>query len=187
MKRSLVERVAGVGSVDVSGTFYRHAAPGREAFAGGTLGRWGRAFPVIYLGRPPLSVTVEAYRHLVDPFGLPASAVQPRVLYTTTVHAKLILDLTAPENREAVGLTDGQLHTDIDDYDACQQVGRAAHQLELHGILVPAATGLGQTLALFAQRVSAAERPVVVESTIWQHLPADPRIARVVRDAKDGA
>ena len=35
MTRSLVERVASVGSADVDGAFERHAAPGRDAFAGG--------------------------------------------------------------------------------------------------------------------------------------------------------
>jgi len=30
----------------VQGTFHRHAAPNRDAFAGGIGGRWGQAFPV---------------------------------------------------------------------------------------------------------------------------------------------
>src|SRR5664279_3255554 len=52
MKRSTVERVAGVRPVAVEGIFYRHAAVNRDAFAGGLHGRWGAHFPVIYLGRP---------------------------------------------------------------------------------------------------------------------------------------
>ena len=68
--------------------FYRHAAPGRDAFAGGSMGRWGKTFPVMGLGYPAASVTVEAYRHLVEPFGIPPSAVQPRVFYTVSVQVE---------------------------------------------------------------------------------------------------
>lgn len=188
MQRSLAERVAGASPRTVSGIFHRHAAPGRDAFAGGTLGRWGRTFPVIYLGRPAPNVTVEAYRHLVEPFGIPATAVRPRVFYTVAVDVRFVLDLTIPEHLSSVGLTDTDLISAIDDYGACQEVARAAHQLELHGILAPAATGLGETLALFVQRISAAERPVVIDEAQWPKLPHDPRIPRQVgRSASEGA
>ena len=80
-----------------------------------------------------------------------------------------------------MGLTDPDLMSEVDDYEACQQVARAAHQLEIPGILAPAATGLGQTLALFAQRISASERPVVLEETWWSQLPDDPRIPRAIK------
>ena len=187
MTQALLERVASVTPTDVAGTFYRHAAPARDAFAGVTLARWGRTFPVIYLGRPEASVVVEAYRHLVEPLDISPAAVQPRVLYTVTVTARRLLDLTVADHKAAVGLTDAQLTSDVDDYDACQAVAEAAYELELHGILAPAATGLGQTLALFAQQVSAAERPVVTAATRWQHLPPDPRLPRLVRDVGDSA
>jgi RES domain-containing protein len=182
MTKSLVERVAALPRTRVAGTFYRHAALGRDAFAGGVLGRWGRNFPVIYLGRPDDSVVVEAYRHLVEPYGIDPSFVQPRVLYTSTVTVDAVLDLTVPESLAAVGLEEHHLRSAVDDYGRCQDVARVAHQLELHGVLAPAATGLGQTLALFAQRISAAERPVVVSEETWAKLPRDPRIPRAVRE-----
>lgn len=188
MQRSLAEQIARVGPSRVAGTFYRHAAVGRDAFAGGTMGRWGSTFPVIYLGRPSASVTVEAYRHLVEPYGIAPGAVQPRAFYTVTVDVRAVLDLTAQEHQAAVGLADSDLTSAVDDYAACQNVGWAAHQLELHGILAPAATGLGQTLALFAQRIRASERPVVVETLIWSRLPDDPRTPRnAKRAAGEGA
>jgi RES domain len=186
VQRSLAERVAGEGTCRVSGTFYRHAAPGRDAFSGVTLGRWGKTFPVIYVGRPATSVTVEAYRHLVEPFGIPVAAVRPRVFYTVTVNVHLVLDLTSPGHLTSVGLTAADLTSAVDDYGVCQDIARAAHQLELHGILAPAATGLGETLALFAQRISAAERPVVISETIWSELPPDPRIPHLVDKSVSG-
>lgn len=175
MPPSLADRVAGVGTTTVAGTFYRHAAPNRDAFAGSTLGRWGLAVPVVYLGRPPASVVAEAYRHLVDPYGIDPSAVRPRVLYTVTVAVRLVLDLTVPAHRRTLGLTEAALCSSVDDYEPCQRVADAAHERGLHGILAPAATRLGETLALFAERLDPAERPRVVQATAWPRLPADPR------------
>lgn len=165
-----------------------NAAPDRDAFVGGPLGRWGATFPVIYLGRPPDSVTVEAYRHLVESPGIPARAVKPRVFYTVTVKMNSILDFTDEVTRELVGLTDSDLRSPVGEYEACQEVARAARQLELHGILAPAATGLGETLALFAQRIDVTERPILVDESLWTTLPADPRVPRAVPQVeKDGA
>lgn len=180
MHRSTAERVAAVPPTRVQGTFYRHAALNRDAFAGGDQGRWGESFPVIYLGRPVASVTAEAYRHLVEEFGIPPELVQPRRLYTVTVTVDQVLDLTVAGNLATLGLTDADLRSDVDDYTACQRVAAAAHQLELHAILAPSATGLGQTLALFRERVTMAEMPVVEHETTWEALPADPRKLRAL-------
>lgn len=181
---SLAERVAAVAPVRVQGTFYRHAALNRDAFAGGDLGRWGRNFPVIYLGRPVESVTIEAYRHLVEADGIPADMVQPRQLYTVTVGVDRVLDLTVPTNVDAVGLTLADLQSDVDDYEACQHVAAVAHQLELHAIQAPAAAGAGVTLALFRERVGLAELPHVQYEETWAKLPPDPRAVRLLRGGR---
>lgn len=180
MQRSIAERVAAVSPTRVHGTFYRHAALNRDAFAGGDGGRWGENFPVIYLGRPPTSVTVEAYRHLVEAPGIPAELVQPRRFYTVTVDVDAVLDLTDAENLATVGLAPADLRSDVDDYAACQRVAAAAHQLEMHAILAPSATGLGETLAIFRERVAIREMPVVQAEETWNSLPADPRKLRAV-------
>lgn len=183
MNRLLVERVAAVATSRVQGTFHRHAAPNRDAFAGGTAGRWGRGFPVIYLGRPTDSVVVEAYRHLVEQSGMPAERVRPRTFYTVRVDVERILDLTLPENLDAVGLGEADLRTDVDDYEACQAVAAAAHDLELHGVLAPSASGRGQALAIFRARVSTRELTVVLSAVLWPRLPADPRRIHQAHDA----
>ena len=130
---------------------------------------------VVYLGRPRDSVVVEAYRHLVEETGVPRERVRPRVFYTAQVNVQRVLDLTVAENRDAVGLNDADLRTDIDDYAACQAVAEAAHHLEVHGILATSASGLGQTLAIFRSLVMATELPVVTSQELWPSLPADPR------------
>ena len=111
-ERTLAERVSSVDGVDVAGTFMRHAAPGRNAFAGGYGGRWGAELSVIYLGRPHDSCVEEAYRHLVDEAGVPAEYVKARILYTVEVRAANILDLRAPDALERVGLTEDDLYSE---------------------------------------------------------------------------
>jgi hypothetical protein len=80
----------------------------------------------------------------------------------------------------AVGLTDTDLTSPVGEYEPCQEVGRVAHQLGLHGVLAPAATGLGETLALFEQHLPAGELPTFIEDEVWDGLPDDPRRLRLV-------
>lgn len=70
------------------------------------------------------------------------------------------------------------LSSPIDEYDKCQRAAQAAYQLQLHGIIAPAAAGKGETLALFEHHLPATELPVVVRRETWAHLPADPRRLR---------
>jgi RES domain len=186
MQRSMLEAVARCPVTDVTGDWQRHvawkirnrAAEGRAAY-----GRWGDGdYPVLYLGRPADSVVVEAYRHLIDPIIDPEIGpppLQPRALVTIRVQASQVLDLTRASSRHDSGLSLQQLQSEIDDedsYAACHAVSRAAHQLNLHGIVAPAATRLGETLALFPNNLPAAEVPRAVgEPQLWTSLPADPR------------
>ena len=61
----------------------------------------------------------------------------------------------------------------------CQRVGQAAHQLGLHGLIAPAATEVGETLALFEQHLPEAQLPVLTDEALWVTLPPDPRPAGV--------
>lgn len=189
MNRDLAVAVAGAPRTEVRGRFERHISAGYRTLQGSDSGaRWGPrgAYSVLYLGRPRASVTVEAYRHLVDPFmsdGMTADMVAPRRLIVCEVAVTDILDLRSGKGQAAVGLNEHDLSSQVGDYRACQTVGRVAHQLGLHGVLAPSATGLGETLALFEQHLLAEELPVVVSNTeIWEGLPADPRRARLVAD-----
>lgn len=178
--------VARAPRVLVEGVFHRHVSSSTRTLSGSASGgRWGppALYSVLYLGRPEVSVTVEAYRHLVDPFaedGLTGDMVQPRNLLTCEVRVTNVLDLRTAEAAVSVGLSSDDLMSDVDDYAACQRVARAAHQLELHGILAPAATGLGETLALFERHLPAEEIPVLMAIETWPQLPADPRRLRLV-------
>lgn len=183
---SLPARLATSIAVGVDGTWQRHVAArfvdvgltGRAA-----NGRWGTegSFPVLYLGKPTDSVAVEAYRHLVDPV-VAADNVQPqirpRALITCRVSVTEIFDLRSSNNRVLAGISLDQLRSETSDkaaYAACQNVSAAAHQLGYHGIIAPAATKLGETLALFTDLLPEEERPVLLDTEMWVQLPPDPR------------
>ncbi len=183
---ALAARLSTASPVNVAGTWQRHVpAPhvatglqGRSA-----VGRWGTAggHAVLYLGKPTDSVTVEAYRHLIDPVvvdGGPAPSIKPRVLITCDVSVTSILDLRSPATLALSGLTLKQLQSDTSDkaaYAACQDVSTAAYQLKLHGLVTPAATKLGETLVLFTDLLPAKEHPVGTSEEPWDELPPDPR------------
>ncbi len=184
--------LAQVAEVTESGEWQKHVGARhlRQALHGRTgYGRWGTAggFPVLYLGRPRDSVIVEAYRHLVDPVELDwpdhrdafLDTLVPRALVTCAVDVTNLLDLRTSFGRAQAELTMQDLTSSTDDrdaYDRCQSVAQVAHQLNRHGIIAPAATGLGETLALFMDLLPAGERPQRTrEDEPWPRLPADPR------------
>jgi RES domain-containing protein len=179
MSESLAAAVARAPIAEATGLFYRHTSLKRVALTGYPVGgRWAppNAFPVLYLGRPAASVVVEAYRHLVDQTeGMTGGLVGPRQFLTCELSVSNVVDLRSREARELVGFTEDEMTSGIGDYDACQRVAAKAHQLGRHGVLAPAATGMGETLALFTGRMPASEMPTLVQSELWERLPRDPR------------
>jgi hypothetical protein len=183
MDRGLANAIAGTTPGSAHGIFYRHSWIGtRDLKASSGGGRWGppRAFDVLYLGQPEDSVIAEAYRALVDGVeGMRPELVGPRRFFTVQVDVHNLLDLRPSEHQAAVGLDEDAL---TGAWEPCQRVGAAAHQLGLHGVIAPAATRLGLTLALFQHNLPAEQWPTVVAQTEWRQLPADPRRLRAVED-----
>lgn len=186
----LPSRIAAAKSASVTGQWQRHVATAHahQALDGRTgYARWGTAdgFPVLYLGQPLDSVVVEAYRHLIDPIEDPQDRAdllrnqQARTLVTCTVAVTEILDLRLAVTRGMVGLPLSDLISGTEDrqaYDRCQTVAQVAHQLGRHGIIAPAATQMGETLALFTDLLPASERPARTEDDqVCRRLPPDPR------------
>jgi hypothetical protein len=185
--RDLLAAIADLEPIRVEGTFERHASlRWKDLSASASGGRWGapRAYEVLYLGRPRDSVVIEAYRHLVDDElddaqQLAASVLERRVI-TCMVAAPNILDLRPRSSRETVGLSDAKLLSEVGDYLACQAIGAAAHQLGLSDIVAPAASHIGETLALFPTNLAIENWPTVIGRDIWRGLPADPRRLRII-------
>lgn len=190
--RSIANAVAGQVPVTVTGSWQRHLPArhrdrpleGRAAYS-----RWGRklGFPILYFGRPNNSVVVEAYRHLVDPaVDNPdlREHLAPQVLVTADVNVTDILDLRTAAARFELGVTLTQLHSPTEDreaYAACQEVAAAAHQHGFHGLVAPAATELGETLALFTNNLPEVETPTLTQTAAWDQLPDDPRAKNRLR------
>lgn len=191
MPRKLAQDVAAAPRTTIAGRFERHVSQSwRELTGSNSGGRWGPpgSYSVLYLGRPRESVTVEAYRHLVDPFadaGMTGEMIAPRRLLVCEVSVTEILDLRTEDAQRRVGLSLDNLLSDVGAYERCQSVGRVAHQLELHGIIAPAATRLGETLALFEQHLPSEELPHLVGEEAWPALPADPRRLRLLRSDEE--
>lgn len=188
--RDLLVSLADLEPIRVQGDFERHVALRWDDLSGSAAGgRWGapRAFEVLYLGRPPESVVVEAYRHLVeDELDQPeilASHVLQRELLRCRVDIGNILDLRPTPARRSVDLSDDDLFSEVGEYGACQRIGAAAHQLLYAGLIAPSATGLGETLALFPTNLAIDQWPEIVGRELWNGLPADPRRLRLVDEA----
>lgn len=180
MRRDLAVNIAACTPAAIQGRFQRHGSIKWAPLTGSASGgRWGRAnaYSVLYLGRPEESVVIEAYRHLVDDIeGMRPELVQPRLVVMCEINVTNLLDLRSAEHRLRIGLNSDDLASEVGDYDSCQQIGAVAHQLGLHGVIAPSASGHGETLALFEQHLPANELPIQIgEGLVWDGLPADPR------------
>jgi RES domain-containing protein len=194
--QQLLEVVSRIGHSTVEGQYLRHLAAKRlpDALTGYDGGaRWNppHTFPALYFTDDHRSCVVEAYRHMQEAIlDLPADQeiqIAPRALLTAQIHASRILDLTKPAARVVLGLdpaiffSEPQTPTNGAAYQSCGRVAVAAHRLDYHGILAPAATQYGHTLVLFTDKLPEDERPVLVgEPVIWTSLPPDPRVLRIV-------
>ena len=184
---SLAVLIAACPRADVDGVWQRHvtARHAAQALDGRHgSGRWStkNGFPVLYLGRPPNSVIVEAYRHLVDPVEdeRMLAQLEPRTLVTCTVGFANLLDLREAASRMQLDLPFSVLRSATSDsaaYARCQAVAQVAHQIGLHGIIAPAATDMGDTLAVFTDLPGFQRPPRSAPDTAWDQLPADPRHA----------
>lgn len=182
MESDIARALSSASTATVAGRFQRHVSPRQEPLRGSRSGgRWGPdgAYPVLYLGRPTDSVIVEAYRHLVETVdGMQPHMVGPRHLVTCEVEIMSVLDLREGASRDAVGLTLAELSSEVGTYGPCHRIGQAAYELGRHGVIAPAAGGLGETLAVFEDRLPDDEQPVLVGQQTWESLPADPRTER---------
>lgn len=186
----LPARLAHAPIANIDGIWQRHvsAAHVDTALSGRAApGRWGTSngYPVLYLGKPVESVIIEAYRHLIDPVsvepGTPPPPLKPRVLLTCEVSVTDILDLRQGAGRSLAGLTLQELTSDTSDrsaYRVCQEVAATAHQLGFHGLIAPAATQRGETLAVFTDQLTTDERVDLRDQEAWFELPPDPRVER---------
>jgi RES domain-containing protein len=170
----LVARVEGLDAAAYGGDAFRHLPPAYDPLSGRGArihgGRWNPpdSFSVLYLGLDRQTVVDEferlARRQRRDP-----ADFLPRAFYRYDLLLQSVLDLRDAEAMEAVGLNSAELTSD--QLEACQRVGRAAHQAGREGILAPSAAGDGTVLALFLEGMQPGSTIAPTRMEIWESAP----------------
>lgn len=170
-----------VGSIDslpatvYAGDAYRHVATGRSPLSaeGARIvgGRWNppQSYAVLYLGLDVGTVIAEFHR-LAAKQRLAPSSFLPRTLYRYDIRASNLLDLRLVDNRLALDVSVDELAAD--DPAACRAIGEAAFTCGREGVLAPSATGAGDVLAVFPQRLQGGSAVRDTEAELWEHVPA---------------
>jgi RES domain-containing protein len=146
------------------GTVYRHMFGAHGPARGNTTGaRWNEPpLEAIYTSCERDTALAEAEYYLA---AQPLRPKAKRVLYTIRVSVKTVLDLTAPDILDRLGITPAILQGD--DHSPCRLIGNAANWLGHDGLLVPSARRAGGTnLVIYQQDLSANDFKVLVEEMI---------------------
>jgi RES domain-containing protein len=91
----------------------------------------------------------------------------PRDMVTVELQLASVLDLTSTNVQSEWGLDATALASD--DFVACQEVGAAARRAGYEAIIYPSATGAGENLALFFDRLHPGSYALVADQK-----PIDP-------------
>lgn len=152
----LVERLDQVPLHTLEAVTYRHVSSSRPPLSGEGAriqgGRWNppESFPTLYLGMTEAIVAAE-FRRLAMRSGRSVADFLPRELYQIEVKLQFVLDLTDDTHVRSLGVDAAELTSD--DAKTCQAIGDAAHYLGTEAVLAPSATGAGDVLAVFTDRL----------------------------------
>lgn len=154
-----------------SGSGWRHLRLGRDPLSGSGAriqgGRWNppNSFAVLYLGTSRETLSAE-FARLVSRQPFRTSDLFPRAIYEYAIALDDLLDLRSTESLTAVGLTEHTARSD--DLASCQAVGEAAFAAGRTGILVSSATGTGDVLAVFAERLRGPSSVTPRDYEVWE-------------------
>lgn len=144
-----------------AGVVYRQSLPRYAEITDHTLiascragGRFNGAneFGALYVSLDPETPLRELHRAAAR-MGITTSALLPRTLFAAEARLARVLDLTAAPTRDRWKLSAGQLLSE--DWSACQEVARRARRGGYEAIRFPSATGEGENLAIFVDRMGA--------------------------------
>ena len=143
-----------------AGAVFRQSAPryaeitertlSASARAGGRFNPAG-AFGAIYVSLDPDTPLRELRRQAVHA-GAEVIAFLPRTLFAAEARLQRVVDLACAEGRAAWHLPAAALASD--DWSACQNVARRARMQGYAAIRFPSATGAGENLAIFMDRLA---------------------------------
>jgi RES domain-containing protein len=147
------------GASDFEGEVFRHTSPLHAEISLSLLAHTERTgyrfnppgeFGAIYLALDR-DTAVRELRRLAAYHNLPVSALMPRKLIIARVRLQRVLNLCTEEGRQAHAVTREELESP--DWSACQAVARRARSHGYEAIHYPSATGAGENLALFLDRL----------------------------------
>lgn len=170
----LVRRIDQVPSSRWSGSAWRHVAAGRPPLSSEgariTGGRWNPpgSFAALYLGTSKESVIAEFHR-LAARQRLDPTDFLPRTLYRYGIELTDVLDLTDPVNQDAIGY--GLEDISGDDLTTPRNIGEAAFACGREAVSAPSATGHGQILVVYLERLSPGSYVREEESEMWEQVP----------------
>lgn len=148
-----------VASTNLSTVAYRNQATGFDPRSGDGARRLGgrfnppHSFPVLYLCLTRRCVIAELTRQ-AERQNLSVKDLLPRDLFEVSAELDTVLDLTADETLDALGLTRPDLVRQ--DHRLTQEIGDAAHEQGLQAIRSPSATGVDHVLTIFPENLAGA-------------------------------
>ncbi len=146
------------------GTVYRHMFGSHRPARGNTAGaRWNEPpLEAIYASCERETALAEAEYYLA---AYPVRPKAKRVLYTIRVSLQNVLDLTAPDVLDRLGISSAVLQDD--DHSPCRLIGNATNWLGHDGLLVPSARRVGGTnLVIYQQDLSTSDFEILAEEVI---------------------
>lgn len=169
----------------ITGRFWHQGSPRRavDSFADPARGR-GRYHVsggpgVWYASDQEQAAWAELFRHFVDD-GIDPFEVRRRIGAVAVTDLE-VLDLTSPDTRAAVGVTEHDLTGD--DYTATRAIAEAARQAGFEGMLAPSAALPGrQTLVVF---IGGMTRVDPERSRVQQPPPRLADLLAVIRPHPD--
>lgn len=121
--------------------------------AGGRFNPSGE-FGAVYVALEKDTALAELERQ-IERTSLPRAAFRPRLMLHLTARFTDLLDLTDPEVREQFDVSAEDLVAS--DWKRAQEVGRKARRQGYTAIRFPSATGTGDNLAIFLDRLGSEE------------------------------
>jgi RES domain-containing protein len=171
-----VDAIDRIDPVPYRGEAYRHLAPRWHPLSGGGAriqgGRWNppESFATLYLALEKPTAAAE-FRRMADQIGRSPEDFVPRRLYRYRLDLQAVLDLTGERDQLPQALA--ELDFQGSDQHATQALGEAAEHLGREAIKAPSATGTGEVIAVFIDRLlpDSAVEPLDFET--WESPPPD--------------
>jgi RES domain-containing protein len=169
----LVDAIDRLDPLPFQGEAFRHIAarwhPLSGAGARSQGGRWNppESFSTVYLALSE-KTAIEEFRRMARRSGRAPEDFVPRRIYRFRLNLQEILDLTGPS--EVLGPLAG-LDLQAEDLAPTQAVGEAAQYLGREAIMAPSATGVGNVLVVFIDRLRPDSLIESQDFKTWTAVP----------------